>query len=127
MKTETMIAVKDVEASSRFYQQLLDAKSAHGGNEYDMIVKGEELLLQLHDWDPEEHTGMLVDGVPPGNGVLIMFRAEDFDATVARARDMGIRFLEEPMVNPLAHHRECIVEDPDGYSIGIISERGDLG
>lgn len=127
MKTETMIAVRDVEASSRFYQQLLGAKSAHGGNEYDMIVKGDELLLQLHDWDPDEHSGMLTEGIPLGNGVLIMFRCPDFDDVVERARELDLKFLEEPMVNPLAHHRECIVEDPDGYSIGLISERGDLG
>ena len=76
MKTETMITVKDIEASSRFYQSLLDAESGHGGDEYEMIVKDDELLLQLHDWDPAEHPGMLIDTVPLGNGVLIMFRTE---------------------------------------------------
>ena len=127
MKTETMITVKDVQASSRFYQSLLGAESGHGGDEYEMIVKEGELLLQLHGWNPEEHPGMFKEGVPLGNGVLIMFRTPVFDEVVNHAKEMGLKFLEEPAVNPLAQHRECIVEDPDGYSIGIISEYGDTG
>ena len=45
MKVEPMITVRDVPASSRFYQQVLDAKSGHGGDEYEQIVRDGVLLL----------------------------------------------------------------------------------
>jgi hypothetical protein len=31
--------VRDVEASSRFYQQALDAKSGHGGKEHEQLER----------------------------------------------------------------------------------------
>ena len=42
-----MIAVTNVPASSAWYQQLLDARSGHGGEEYEQIV-----LEQL--WSPPQ-------------------------------------------------------------------------
>jgi hypothetical protein len=39
MKAQPLIAVSDVERSSRWYQQLLGCQSGHGGNEYEQIVK----------------------------------------------------------------------------------------
>ena len=41
-----MIAVRDVEASSRWYQQLLGLRSDHGGPNY------ERLLALKHRYDP---------------------------------------------------------------------------
>jgi catechol 2,3-dioxygenase-like lactoylglutathione lyase family enzyme len=35
MRPQPMIAVTDVEASSRWYQRLLGCESAHGGPEYE--------------------------------------------------------------------------------------------
>ena len=35
MRPQPLIAVRDVEASSRWYQRLLDCKSGHGGKEYE--------------------------------------------------------------------------------------------
>ena len=49
MKTEVMLFVNDVQKSSLWYQNLLGAKSGHGGPEYEMILDQEdELLFQLH-------------------------------------------------------------------------------
>ena len=38
MRIETMIAVRDVEASSRWYQELLGVRSDHGGKEFERLV-----------------------------------------------------------------------------------------
>ncbi len=38
MRAQPLIVCRDVEASSRFYQQLLGCQSAHGGPEYDRLV-----------------------------------------------------------------------------------------
>ena len=39
-QSQTMIAVRDVEASSRWYQQLLGLRSDHGGPEYERLLAG---------------------------------------------------------------------------------------
>jgi catechol 2,3-dioxygenase-like lactoylglutathione lyase family enzyme len=127
MKPETMITVRDVEASSRFYQRALDAKSGHGGKEYEQIVRDGQLLLQLHQRDAHEHGHLIDESVPVGNGVLLWFRSDRFDAAVERVRALGARILEEPHVNPNAGHREFMFLDPDGYKVVISSPYGDLG
>lgn len=48
MRPQPLIAVTDVEASSRWYQRLLGCKSAHGGTEYERLVSNNALILQLH-------------------------------------------------------------------------------
>jgi catechol 2,3-dioxygenase-like lactoylglutathione lyase family enzyme len=124
-----LIAVRDVEASSRWYQRLLDCKSAHGGKSYDMLMRGKELLLQLHAWgDPRNEHAHLGDpaATPSGNGVLLWFQTDAFDAAVERARALGAEILEEPHVNPNAHHREIWLRDPDGYVVVFAGARGDV-
>jgi catechol 2,3-dioxygenase-like lactoylglutathione lyase family enzyme len=44
---QPLIAVRDVAASSRWYQALLGCESAHGGHEYEMLVSSGKLVLQL--------------------------------------------------------------------------------
>ncbi|MGH8532581.1 MAG: VOC family protein, partial [Gammaproteobacteria bacterium] len=87
MQPQPLIAVGDVEASSRWYQQLLGCKSGHGGTEYEQLIDhGGKLVLQLHDWDAHEHPHMGDPTAKPyGNGVLLWFQIEDFTAAVARA------------------------------------------
>jgi catechol 2,3-dioxygenase-like lactoylglutathione lyase family enzyme len=127
MQIQPLITVRDVAASSRFYQQVLGAKSGHGGDEYEMIVRDGVLLLQLHHRDAHEHPNLIDDDIAVGNGVLLWFLAPDFDAAISRVRASGARVLEEPHVNPLAGHRECLFLDPDGYKVVFASPRGDLG
>ena len=128
MRPQPLIAVPDVEASSRWYQRLLACQSGHGGPEYERLVAGGELILQLHRWDAHEHPYMGdVDSKPYGNGVLLWFQTDDFDAAVERARELEAEILEAPHVNRNAGHRECWIRDPDGYVIVLASAYGDLG
>jgi catechol 2,3-dioxygenase-like lactoylglutathione lyase family enzyme len=120
MRAQPLIAVADVEASSRWYQHLLGCQSGHGGPEYERLLFGGELILQLHAWDAEDdqHTHLgSADIKPYGNGVLLWFATEDFDSAVAGARQLRAEILEEPHVNPNANHRECWLRDPDGYVV----------
>ena len=129
MRPQPMIAVRDVEASSRFYQRLLDCKSGHGGKQYEVLLNGREVLLQLHAFgDPRtEHPHLGDPAVKPyGNGVLLWFQTDAFDAAVARARALGAEVLEEPHVNPNAKHREIWLRDPDGYVVVFSGARGDV-
>lgn len=127
MRPQPLIAVRDVEASSRWYQQLLGCKSAHGGPEYDQLVLDQELVLQLHQWDAHEHPHLGNPAAVRGNGVLLWFQTDGFDSAVERARRLGAEILQEPHVNPKADHRECWLRDPDGYTIVLASAYGDVG
>lgn len=129
MRAQPLIAVADVEASSTWYQQVLGCRSGHGGSHYEQLVSGDDLILQLHDWDQDvahEPIGDPSDR-PYGNGVLLWFETDDFDASVVRARDVGAEVVLEPQLNPNARHREVWVRDPDGYTVVVASCYGDDG
>jgi catechol 2,3-dioxygenase-like lactoylglutathione lyase family enzyme len=128
MQPQPLIAVRDVEASSRWYQRLLACRSGHGGAEYERLVdQHDRLILQLHDWDAHEHPHMGNPAAKPyGNGVLLWFQIEDFAAAVERARALSAEILEGPRVNPNANHREIWLRDPDGYVVVLASAPGDV-
>lgn len=127
MQPQPLIAVRDVAASSRWYQRLLGCKSAHGGAEYEQLVSATgALILQLHHWGAHEHPHLGdPEKEPYGNGVLLWFQIDDFDAAVARARATSAQILEEPHANPNAGHREIWLRDLDGYVVVLASPRGD--
>ena len=113
-----MLVVRDVPASSRFYQRVLTAESGHGGNDYEQLVSNGEILLQLHAVDVEDHHGRLADADQPlGNGVLLWFEVADFEATVERIRATGAPVVRDAHINPNARQQEIWVRDPDGYLV----------
>lgn len=113
-----MLVVRDVVASSRFYQELLDAGSGHGGCEYEQIVSNGEIVLQLHAIDVEDHHGPLADRAQPlGNGIVVWFEVADFEATVERTRATAAPVVRDVHPNPNARQQEIWVRDPDGYLV----------
>ena len=83
MRPQPLIAVTDVEASSRWYQRLLGCQSDHGGPVYERLVSKGELILQLHAFESDHDHGPIGDpdiGKPYGNGVLLWFEVDDFEA-----------------------------------------------
>jgi hypothetical protein len=128
MKAQPLIAVHDVERSSRWYRQLLGCQSGHGGNEYEQIVKDGEIVLQLHAWDVHGHPNLCnTSAAPHGFGVLLWFQLSAFDAAVAQARALGAAIIEGPYVNARANHRECWIKDPDDYVVVLAGNVGDVG
>lgn len=128
MQPQPLIAVREVQASSRWYQRLLGCRSGHEGTEYQQLVDaGGKLILQLHAWDAHEHPHMGDPATKPyGNGVLLWFQIDDFDAAVGRARALAAEILEGPQVNPNANHREIWLRDLDAYVIVLASAYGDV-
>jgi predicted enzyme related to lactoylglutathione lyase len=132
-QSQTMIAVRDVEASSRWYQQLLGLRSDHGGPEYERLLADGVLVLQLHRRDVEHHHGLIGDpDGAVGNGVLLWFgEVADFDGAVARAEKLGAPVQQPPHRNPPEGqgngpaHRELWIKDPDGYTVVIASPDGE--
>jgi hypothetical protein len=45
MRPQPLICANDVEASSRWYQRLLNCKSAHGGLDYERLETNGKLVL----------------------------------------------------------------------------------
>jgi len=128
MQPQPLVAVRDVEASSRWYRELIGCRSGHGGKEYERLVDpGGTLIMQLHAWDAHAHPHMGDPALHPhGNGVLLWFQVDDFSAAVARARAMSVEILEGPQVNPNANHREIWLRDLDGYVVVLAGAHGDL-
>jgi predicted enzyme related to lactoylglutathione lyase len=115
---QPLIVVRDVGRAREFYLDVLGAASGHGGDEYEQIVDGGEILLQLHRLDVMDHHGPLAEeNVPLGNGVLVWFEVADFDTAVERARARGAEIVTDVHVNPNAKQRELWLRDPDGYTV----------
>jgi predicted enzyme related to lactoylglutathione lyase len=132
-RSQTLIAVRDVEASSRWYQEVLGLRSDHGGPHYERLLADGELVLQLHQRDVEHHHGVIGDpDGAVGNGVLLWFGdVSDFDGAVARARRLDAPVARAPHRNPPEGqgngpgHREAWINDPDGYTVVIASPDGE--
>jgi len=127
MNPQPLIAVRDVAATSAWYQSVLGLRGAHGGDEYEMLMSGNRLVLQLHHWEADEHPFLGDPGKPPGNGVLLWFQTERFDEAMQRITAREAAIVDGPKVNPNAQHREVWLRDPNGYTVVIAGARGDLG
>jgi catechol 2,3-dioxygenase-like lactoylglutathione lyase family enzyme len=134
VRPQPLIVVTDVEASSRWYQRLLGCRSAHGGREYERLVDGDRLILQLHAFDVEHHHGPIGDITdrPYGNGVLLWFEIDDFDAAMSRVAELQAPIVLARHRNPPSgeggpNHWECWLRDPDGYTVVLASPDGSAG
>lgn len=120
MTTEIMIAVRDVAASSAWYQHLLGCTSNHGGPEFDRLIHGGNVVLLLHHWGAPEHPTMLSPASGAiGHGVVLYFRVPDVDAIYQRAVEMKATALSAPAYNEQAFQREFSLRDPDGYLLTV--------
>lgn len=130
-KSQTMIAVRDVEASSRWYRELLGLTSDHGGPEYERLLADGVLVLQLHQRDVAHHHGTIGDPARElGNGVLLWFgEVSDFDGVLSRAEELGATVAKAVRRNPPEgegpSHREVWIDDPDGYTVVVASPDGE--
>lgn len=134
MRNQTLLVVTDVEASSRWYQRLLGCRSGHGGPEYERLMSGERIVLQLHAFDVPHHHGPIGDqhDKPYGNGVLVWFEIDDFEEAMERVAAMEAEVVLPRHRNPLSgdggpNHWECWVRDPDGYTVVLASPDGSAG
>ena len=117
-----IIGVTDVGGSSRWYQSLFGQHERPPSHDhFDQILDADgTVLLCLHQWGAHEHPSLLSpDNGPPGNGLLLFFRVDDFDIALKRARALVTRLEEEPHVNPNTQTEEFSLRDPDGYYVSI--------
>jgi catechol 2,3-dioxygenase-like lactoylglutathione lyase family enzyme len=131
MRPQPLIAVTNVEASSQWYQRLLGCRSAHGGTEYERLVSNRGLILQLHRFEVAHDHGPIgnPEDKPYGNGVLLWFEIDDFDAALTRVAELKPEIVLPRHRNPQdgnggPNHWEIWLRDPDGYTVVLASPDG---
>jgi catechol 2,3-dioxygenase-like lactoylglutathione lyase family enzyme len=121
-RTWTIIGVKDVPASFRWYQSLFGQQETDPSHPYwaQVLDTDGTVLLCLHQWGAHEHPPLMSpDKAKPGNGLLLFFRVDDYEVSLTRARALVGQFEEQPHVNPSTQTGEFSVLDPDGYYVTI--------
>lgn len=118
----TIIGVRDVPASFRWYQSLFGQPATAPGHDYwgQLLDSDGTVLLCLHEWGSHEHPSLIsADQALPGNGILLFFRVDDFAKALTRARALVSQLEQEPDINPATGTREFALRDPDGYYVTI--------
>jgi catechol 2,3-dioxygenase-like lactoylglutathione lyase family enzyme len=121
-RTWTIIGVGDVPGSVKWYQALFGQAETPPAHDYfgQILDTDGTVLLCVHKWGTHEHPSLLSpDKAPPGNGLLLFFRVDDFDIALKRARALVSRLEQEPQMNPNTRTKEFSLRDPDGYSVTI--------
>ena len=105
-KIDPIIAVKDVEASSKWYQSVFDCRSMHGGKEFDILVsENDEILICLHKWGEHQHPTMTNPSITPGNGLILYFRTENMNVIRQNVEKIGGFIVEDIHLNPNSNEK----------------------
>ncbi|MFT3821738.1 MAG: hypothetical protein QM750_29645 [Rubrivivax sp.] len=121
-RTWTIVGTQDVARSFAWYQTLLGQPQTGPAHEYFGQICDEdgEVLLCLHRWGDHEHPTLSSPGeTKPGNGLILFFRVDDFDACLSRARTLVSALASAPAVNPATGTLEFALWDHDGYYVMV--------
>lgn len=121
-RTWTIVGVADVARSHEWYQSLMGQPSTPPAHDhFSQILDADgTVLLCLHEWGAHDHPSLTSpQAAPPGNGLLLFFRVDDYPAALNRARLLVERFEQEPATNPNTRTPEFSLRDPDGYYVTI--------
>lgn len=121
-RTWTIIGVADVARSFQWYQSLLGIPQTAPAHAYfgQILDSDGTVLLCLHQWGAHDHPSLTSPArAEPGNGLLLFFRIDNFDASLSTARGLVDRLEEEPHVNPSTGTPEFSLRDPDGYYVHV--------
>lgn len=116
---DPIIAVRDLEASCRWYQTLFGCKSYGRDSLKTLTDENGSALLCLHKWGEHEHPTMMDAGITPGNGLILYFRTDRLEKIRENARSLGAQIEEDVHVNPNSRREEFSIRDLDGYYITI--------
>ena len=124
----TMVRVKNLDASLKFYCDLLGLKEAYrmenekgrftlvflaAPDDLELARKNQAPLVELtYNWDPEDYQGGLNFG-------HLAYRVDDIYATCQRLMDGGVTINRPPRDGHMA-----FVRSPDGISIELLQDGG---
>jgi hypothetical protein len=119
-KMDPIIAVKDVQASSIWYQSIFGCRSLHGGTEFEILVaENNEVLVCLHKWGEHQHPTMTDPNITARNGLILYLRTENMSGIRKNVEKMGYPVEEEIHLNPNSTKMEFSLRDPDGYYLTV--------
>jgi catechol 2,3-dioxygenase-like lactoylglutathione lyase family enzyme len=120
--TMTIIGVTDVATSVKWYQRLFGQPETEPGHRYRGQICDSDgtVLLCVHQWGSLEYPSLMSpeQGIP-GNGLLLLFRVDDFESALMRARGLVPQLDAEPRLNPATETQEFCLRDPDGYCVTV--------
>src|SRR5260370_42298341 len=115
-RTWTIIGVANVPQSFKWYQSLLGLSETSPAHDYfgQIVDSDGTVLLCLHKWGAHEHPSLASPHyAKPGNGLLLFFRVDNFDAALPRARSLVSRLEEEAHVTPNTGTTDGSLRHPD--------------
>jgi catechol 2,3-dioxygenase-like lactoylglutathione lyase family enzyme len=121
-RTWTIIGVRDVPVSFKWYQLLFGQPETGPAHDYwgQILDSDGTVLLCLHQWGSHEHPSLKSpEKALPGNGLLLFFRVDDFDSVLQRAGALASRLDEEPHLNRNTETKEFSLRGPDGHYVTI--------
>ena len=119
-RLDPIIAVKNIEASSKWYQKIFDFRNNHGGDHFSVLVSDDdEIILCLHKWEEHNHPTMTNPSITPGNGLLLYFRTENMNTIYQNALKAGCVIEEDIHLNSNSLRKEFSFRDPDGYFLTV--------
>jgi len=120
IKIDPILAVKNVEASSKWYQSVFGCKRTHGGDAFAVLVsENDEILICLHKWGEHEHPTMTNANITSGNGLILYFRTKNMNDIRKNVEKLGCKIEEDIHVNPNSTKKEFSLRNPDGYYLTI--------
>ena len=119
-RLDPIIAVKDLEASSKWYQKILGFRNNHDSNHFVVLVSDDnEITLCLHTWGAHEHPTMTNPNITRGNGLILYFRTDNMNIIYESALKAGCAIEEDIHLNPNSRRKEFSIRDPDGYFLTV--------
>lgn len=119
-----MIRVKDIDASMRFYTELLDM------NRTGEVVLDDCTLYYLSDEDGQTQIELTYNKETPENGYKngnafghLAFETNSMEEFSKRMQSMGYEYLYEPYFMPEVNMQIAFLKDPDGNEIEIMSKQ----
>lgn len=115
----TMVRVRDLDASLRFYCELLGLRELRRreseGGRFTLVFlaapENDDAQIELtYNWDPEDYGG-------GRNFGHVAYEVSDIYASCERLRDGGVTILRPPRDGRMA-----FVRSPDGISIELLQE-----
>ena len=123
LRSEPIIAVRDVEASASWSNRLLGCNNSHGGTLFEILTDDSgEQLLSLHRWGDHDHPTLKDPTMVPGNGLILYFMVDDLETALKNAELLKAKVEARPHLNTNSGRMEFSLRDPDGYYISICSE-----
>lgn len=123
IKTEPIIAVEDVKKSSSWYQRILNCKSGHGGEVFEILTdENKNQILSLHKWGEHEHPTLTEPKNENGNGLILYFLVKDLMLIWKNALELNAQIEEKPHLNKNSGRMEFSIRDSDNYYISVCSE-----